>query len=322
MTAQRPPREADHDDAGEPAASGGRRLRILYIAGAQHCGSTLLDAVLGNAPESFSLGEVGGFQRYERGQECDCRRPAASCAPCQAVLTGLASVPGLARFHRVTPGPLRERRIHWSFMGTRARAAYARVADDLFDAAAAHTGSTVLVDSSKNIGRAAALVHDSRHDVRVVHLVRDGRGYVRSRRLRAARIRLQHKLPLAIVPWLAKNLTLWAVVRRRAPAGRYLLCRYEVLVANPEDELARIGRFADMDTSGLAEAATGEGLPRGQLYEPRRRVDYRVVRLDPGRLSSPPLPGAQNSIFWACGGFLSSRWGYTRHEGGGDPSSP
>jgi hypothetical protein len=83
-------------------------------------------------------------------------------------------------------------------------------------------------------------------------------------------------------------------------------------MADPGAELARIGQFAEIDTSGLAERATSGGLTRGHLYEPRRRVDYRVVHLDPGRLSAPPLPRLQNLLFWVGGGFLSRRWGYTR----------
>src|SRR3712207_7011083 len=55
-----------------------------------------------------------------------------------------------------------------------------------------------LIDSSKNVARAAALIHDSRHEVRVIHLVRDGSGYVESRRRRAQTGGRAHRPVLAL----------------------------------------------------------------------------------------------------------------------------
>jgi Sulfotransferase family len=303
-------------DGSVSGTGGDGRLTVVYLAGAQHCGSTLLDAVLGNATGARSLGEAAGFQRYESFPECDCRRPAASCGPCRAVVAALDAGPGLAAFRRVAGRPLKERRLHWTVVGTRARAEYAAVADAMFEAVAADTGCTTLVDSSKNLSRAAALVHDGRHDVRVVHLVRDGRGYLRSKRRRAGDGAggIRHRLPIALAPWLAKNVLAWTLLRRRVPHGRYLLCRYEDLMADPAAELARIGRFAGLDVTGLAERATGDGVPRLHLFEPRRRVDYRWVRLEPGRLASQRATAAESWRYWLSGGAVSARWGYRRRQ--------
>jgi hypothetical protein len=294
---------------------GRKNVRVLYIAGARHCGSTMLDAVLGNAPEACSLGEVIGFHRYEQATECDCRRPPASCDACRAGVKAITDDPGAREFQRLSRLPFKERTAHWARFGTKARRAYAAAADTLLEAVAAETGSTVLIDSSKNMSRAAALVHDSRLDVRVLHLVRDGRGYIRSRTRREnAPRRLRDLTPLVLAPWLLKNLMVSLLLRPRVPTERFLLCRYEDLVRDPDAELARIGRFAGFDTSGLAAEAVGAGVARGHLFEPVRRVDYRWVKLQPGRLKSQRRRTGQSLWYWACGGFLSALWGYDRRQ--------
>lgn len=285
-------------------------MRIIYLVGSRNCGSTLLDAILGNAPGACSLGEVGGFHRYASAAACNCGEAPASCHPCRAVLKALQAGDDRERLQRLGPRPLKERRAHWALVGTPARAEYARLADVVFDAVAEATGSDVLVDSSKNVGRGAALVHHSRHDVRVIHLVRDGRGYVQSRRRRAAATGSPHWPSLALAGWAAKNLLIRGVLRPGIASDRYLLSRYEDLVRNPSAELRRIGEFAGLDTTGLAEAVTGPGLSRRHLFEPPRRVDYRRVRLDPARLEGQRLSPAANARYWASGGAVSALWGY------------
>jgi len=302
--------------------TGPGRLRVVYLVGAQNCGSTLLEAILGNAPGAFSLGEVGGFHRYQSATTCDCGQAPATCGPCRSVVSALSASGDLATFPRVSRLPLKERRAHWTVVATRGRATYARVADVMLSGVADATGSHTLVDSSKNVGRAAALVHDSGHDVRVVHLVRDGRAYQRSRRRRAEADGRRYRPNVALASWTAKNLLVWCLLRPGMAPDRYLLCRYEDLVADPEATLGRIGAFTGLDTGGLAAAATGEGLDRTHLFEPPRRVDYQRVRLDAGRLGSERLSAAANARWWTRGGFVSSLWGYDRSQSHLDGNEP
>jgi len=294
------------------------RLRVVYLVGAQNCGSTLLEAILGNAPGAYGLGEAGGFHRFETATAtataCDCGQAPATCDPCRSAVSALAASGDLSAFGAISRQPLKERRAHWTVVGTRGRAEYARLADALLAGVATATGSHTLVDSSKNVGRAAALVHDSRHDVRVVHLVRDGRGYQRSRRRRAEADGRRYRPGVAMATWTAKNALISSLLRPGISPDRFLLCRFEDLVADPEATLVRIGEFTGLDTSGLARMATGEGLVRRHLFEPPRRLDYRRVRLDAGRLGSERLSPADNARWWARGGFVSAWWGYDRAQ--------
>ncbi|MBA3464121.1 MAG: sulfotransferase [Deltaproteobacteria bacterium] len=298
---------------GNRAAPGS--LRVIYIAGARNCGSTLLDAILGNAPGAHSLGEVAGFHRYGPTLPCACQRSPSDCAPCVGVVRSVEDAGTWPAFQRLSRWPLKERSLHWMVVGTNARRRYAQVADLVFASVAATTGCRVLIDSSKNATRAAALTRDSRHDVRVVHLVRDGRGYLRSRRTRAAADGKRHIAAVAMMGWLTKNVLIGSVLGSRLDADHYLVCRYEDLMSSPGPTLERICAFAGLDSAGLLEATTtGDGVQRGHVFEPRRKVDYRWVRLDPSRLKSQRETTSRNLVFWTLGGFASQRWGYDRKQ--------
>lgn len=298
--------------APEPQAT--RQLRIAYIVGARHCGSTMLDALLGQAKGARSLGEVGGFSRFAQGGPCDCGVVAGSCGACQAVVTGLDQSSDSRRLQDLFRLPAKERRIHWALAKTSARQQYAWLSDRMFSLVAEATGSWLLVDSSKNVSRAAALALDSEHDVRVIHLVRDGRGFLGSHRRRAHLDGRPCRPTLALAGWLLKNLAITALLRPRLGTDRYLLCRYEDLIADPETVLRRIAGFLGADLEGVGALALTEGVPRTHLFEPPRRMDYGLVRLDRGRLESQRWPGLRNLAYWCCGGFVSALWHYDRAQ--------
>ena len=166
---------------------------------------------------------------------------------------------------------LEERRFFWALWRTPGRRAYARDADSIFDPVAATTGSRVLIDSSKNISRAAALAGDSRHDIRVLHLIRDGRGVLRSRRKRAEVDGRPYREKAALAEWLGKNLMISWLLARRLPADRFLLARYEDLLTDPAAELKRSVRSVGPRCQ-VVEAAMTTGVERLHLFEPIRRT--------------------------------------------------
>lgn len=288
-------------------------LTVVYIVGARNCGSTMLDALLGAAPGARSLGEVGGFQRYEPDRPCACQQP-QPCAACTSALATIETTGSFAAYRERANAPLKERRFFWALWRTPGRRAYARDADSIFDAVAATTGSRVLIDSSKNTSRAAALAEDSRHDIRVLHLIRDGRGVLRSRRKRAEVDGRPYRENASLAEWLGKNLMISWLLARRLPADRFLLARYEDLLADPGKELTRIGAFAGLDLAGVPETAMTTGVERLHLFEPMRRTDYRRVTLDPTRLAGQRQSPRENRRYWRRGGFLSARWGYDRNQ--------
>lgn len=139
-----------------------QRRRIVFVLSSDHSGSTWVGYVLGSHPASAFLGE------YERAWRKEASVPCTLCAAkgldeCE-VLHGAADVP----------------------------------VDQAFAWAFARTGRQVLVDNSKMIDWAARFIGaDGGDAVRLIHVVKDPRNWLCSKRRRAAQptadmIRLWH----------------------------------------------------------------------------------------------------------------------------------
>src|SRR5690606_5281222 len=68
------------DDA---SGAGGRRPMVVFVAGVSRSGSTMLDLILGNRPDSFSCGEVYAryrpFRPHHLEPVCACGAPVETC---------------------------------------------------------------------------------------------------------------------------------------------------------------------------------------------------------------------------------------------------
>jgi hypothetical protein len=231
-----------------------RPVKVLYIAGLGHSGSTLLGALLGQLDGFFYAGELTSTGRtLAEGSICGCGEPIAVCPTWRRILPAAFGEPdGFAGAARLeidrsegrARGVLRQvLRAHGLLPRSReleeARAAFVA----LFGAIADTTGSRVVVDSSKWPGYALFLEQTEGIELAVVHLVRDPRGVVHSRLRSAERRGFSLTLPPAgfAVVWAVWNALIELVWRRR----RYLQLRYEDFVARPEDAVRRIAALAD-----------------------------------------------------------------------------
>jgi UDP-N-acetylglucosamine transferase subunit ALG13 len=175
---------------GPPSA----RIPVLYVAGWGRSGSTLLARMLGQVPGVFSAGELRDV--WLRGaiedRLCGCGAPFRSCEVWREV--GERAFGGWDHLDLPAVQRLRER-LDRPWLPPRllgARLLGARLAPDpdlvryrdhlarLYAAIAEVTGTSLLVDSSKIPTYSMLLRGVPGIDLRVVHLVRDSRGVVRS----------------------------------------------------------------------------------------------------------------------------------------------
>jgi hypothetical protein len=167
-------------------------------------------------------------------------------------------------------------------------------------------------------------------DLRVVHLVRDGRGVVASHRKSfekdllladgardrgglparwkaAARRRVLY--PESVVRWVAHNLISGWVCARLGPE-RAMRLRYEDFVADPRAALGRIGSLIGLDLAGVAEAASsGEPLRAGHNIGGNRTKKSGYVTLRPDAQEwREALSPAEQRLSWALMGWLMRRY--------------
>lgn len=304
-------------------------IRVIYIAGAARSGSTVLDTVLGNHPNVASFGELVNLPKsgWINNEYCACYQRVCACpfwsevraqwemyegkvdvkqyVAAQDRFTRIRSLPRLLR-ERFNPSPSFQR--------------YKNQTYSLFKVIRAVSGRSVLVDSSKRPVRAYVLSLIPGIDLRVIQLVRDGRGVLWSLKKRYAKDEeagVQH----AIVPqptwrvaasWIATNL-LAACVRRWVRPGYSALVRYEDFVGNPERVLCRVGETVGLDLGQVGtQLAAGMPMKVGHSVAGNRVRMTGHIRLCPDVEWIEKLDAANRRLFWALTGWLMQGYGYMR----------
>jgi hypothetical protein len=218
------------------------RLRVIYVAGVSHTGSTLLGHVLGDLEETCYLGQIRNT--WQRGivenTLCTCNARFAECPFWGRVVERL---PFAAEHQaKAMSGLFREAvrpPFGFPFRGTEMsqvnRAAFAAPTETLYAAAGDVAGVRQLVDSSKSSIYAAFLHRLPTIDLRVVHIVRDPRATAYSH-LRRYSFGYGETFKLSVW-WLRSNAAIEKLGRTGVP---YTRIRYEDFVEDPAASLSRI----------------------------------------------------------------------------------
>lgn len=295
-------------------APGTNEMDVLYIGGVGRSGSTLLAYLLGQLEGYVVAGELKFIwsKGVKENELCGCGEPFADCPfwrdvgqvafggwnaidieevldlqarvtsgrSVSALLTGVGSSPGFAR--------------------------YAELLRLLYGAILTVSGGRIVVDTSKTPVEALILARVPGIQCRAIHLVRDGRGVAFSWAKRGVRrpevvgeeaVMLDYR-PLYIAPrWVYGNL-FFELLRTRVPTARL---RYEDLVRAPqeyvESALRRAG--APSDPAGLKALGTGR-VTLGTLHtlggNPMRfAAGETAVRADEA-WRSEMAPGSRRSV--------------------------
>jgi hypothetical protein len=317
------PRYAQHPDI--------RRDRVLYIMGAARSGSTVLSLLLGQHSEIIPGSQLEWIRTYAalgKREPCTCTKPVAECPFWRSVAENLArskgSAPdyGFRAFQHRTVFPLRTAPLGWlaghlaygvgprgpmTIALRRSRAlqevtAASRDAAQLFRAMRSAAAKSVVVDASKNAIRGKALYLSDPTSVRLVWLVRDGRGVAWSRMRRHG-----ESLERATAVWLRSNLEAAACLASVPPQHRCIV-RYEDLCRTPQRELDKLCDFA-----GVSRETFSLTLRKREVHvvggnEMRFDDDQDTLRVDERWREN--LTRGQLARFAVIAGLLNRRFGY------------
>lgn len=239
-------------------------VKVIYILGSSRGGTSIVGrflGLLGGATFGGELRRLWGPALQPGRQTCGCGKPLAECEIWSKLLADGAtylqpSPDQVARLQdRVAPIErdwlyarkiLRKRR-HPSPSSPEGR--YLGVLGDLHEAFAAASGASVLVDSSKNASDAALLAFAPHESTYCVHVVRDPRGVVLSRRKRTMAD------PGGLHPLQALRTTFYWILAHRAAEA---VCRRY----GPERSLrVQYEHFADDPAPTLGAVASLVGVP-------------------------------------------------------------
>ena len=191
------------EDARETVA----RKTSVFILSSPQSGSTWVGYVLGSGPESAFVGE------YSRAWDETARVPCTLCAA-----RGLRACEVL---YDIEMEP----------------------ADKAFDLAFARAGKRVIVDSSKDLGWTQRFQNSANMEMRIVHLVRDPRGFFASVKRRG-----WTDLSAALALWSKQNREFRDFnTSSRIPS---VVVGYDVLANAPKAEFQRLYAFCGMRFTG------------------------------------------------------------------------
>lgn len=210
------------------------KIPVVFILGSGHCGSTLLDMLLGSHSKVCGVGEVDTLvRRVKKHEQCTCKKKIGQCNFWKPILKKVKTssgwkvarkkintLSGRSRFYRVRSQarvPVEE---------------YIKNQEQLYTVVQEESGCKVIVDSSKNAARVALLAKSRIIQPVVIHLIRDGRGVLYSYLKKYKSI-----LPY-LWKWVASNIKVELLHRRTNVP--YVLVKYGDLANNPKSELKRI----------------------------------------------------------------------------------
>src|SRR4051794_6444544 len=230
-------------------------VRVLFLGGLGRSGTTLLERVLGCLPGVCALGEVVHLWRRDLldNERCGCGRPFSACDFWREI--GDRAFGG---WHRVDPARVLrlqdrvERTRHIPRLAANTCTAevreYAGYYARVYAAAAAASGASVVIDSSKHASLAYCLRHAPDIDLRVAHVVRDARGVAYSWTKTVTRpesdgreTMTRYSPSRAALLWSAHNAAFGLLGARGTAVRRF---RYEEFVADPRGVGLAIAAFA------------------------------------------------------------------------------
>jgi hypothetical protein len=289
-----------------------RSYRLIYLLGPGHCGSTLLDMVLGAHPQIMALGEVNGIHRFWAMTS----HAAPAAVPRHPLDWVEVSSHPFAQPQWQQVVRCFERSGEWrmddlSLRHPSWRRALTRWSDDdvrrwarpnaaLFDCWHEVCGRPMLTDASKRPQRLYLLARSGMFDLSVIHLIRDGRGVMYSF------LRKYGRWGLAFRRWAGPTLMAF-YLRRYLRSTPWLDVRYEALATDPHGTVARVCAFLDVpyqpemlqfrsyDYAGLGGNRMRERGDDRIVFDDRWRRDWQ----GPGRLA-----------FALAGGWLNRLCGY------------
>ncbi|NMC21299.1 MAG: sulfotransferase [Thermogutta sp.] len=326
-------------DSRHPGADA-TRPRVVFILGTGRSGSTVLDLLLGAHPDIQGVGELCNVVRggWIGGQYCSCGRRTPECDFWQAVREQWRQESGGAdpRHYEYLLQAFEQRRLSalrlaWTrrpdHLTLPARSGaefrdYAEQTAALFRAIAAVSGRSIIVDSSKNPVRALALLRMDRDlgriDLRLIHLVRDVRGFAWSNRKSFRKDEAKgvqadtsgRAIWRSALAWVFVNLAS-DYVRRGHDRRRTLLLKYEDLTSRPENALQALAGVVGVTADPWLEmlhAATP--LRPGHVVAGNRVRMEREIRLRPDLEWQSRLSPADKRVCWMLAGWKAALYGY------------
>ena len=305
-------------------------MKIVYIMGAGHNGSTILDIAISTHLCLESLGELSKFHRFglipDDNRKCACGLPIYDCSFWVQVRQKWADLNGSDNAERYMQ--LQDRfegsRFGWAslirnnYIPSSDFADYMRGTEALYRAVQQTSGSPILVDSSLSPRRAYGLTLNPNIDLYLIHLVRDGRGIIWSLKKPGKKTLTKKYIPApswrTTRYWITSNLQS-ALAFNHVQKDKRQIVRYEDFVTNPSEVLEKIASLIGEELFNSASdlALIHSDQDRHTVAGNRVRMQ-KDIRIKPDFAWMEHLSEKDRKLFWWFAGWLAQYYGYQKHQ--------
>ena len=294
-----------------------KKIDLIYLTGCSRSGSTLLDLILSAHPRVVSVGEVCNHARWlENNFACTCGAKVRECEFWQRVAGMLRRDHLEARVTRINSQLEKLRALLGFAAGARflpvaAIQKYGLASYHLFKAVREASGKSIVLDSSKIPLRLLYLGLSGYFNLRIIHLVRDGRAYLNSTSKRAEKPAQGGWIPpvnawRSTLRWMSTN-SLSRYITTRLPDTPSHLVKYEELASNPAAAVQRLCEALQLDYH--RDMLQGAGAAAHNISGSRWRYQAdRVIRLDESWRTE--LARHRLLVFELLGRRMNRRFGY------------
>jgi len=239
-------------------------LRVIYIGGIEHNGSTLLGLTLGNHSQIECIGELSQLPRlgWAGDHLCACGKTITDCEYWNNVRKTWSGSTGedievlIAGENRFDRNSSFLRLLLENNVQSQAFQKYSSQTKALYEAIQQVSGKPIIVDTSKRVSRAVALSLIDGIDLRLIHLVRDARAvaYSSAKTKRAQ----QKSWWKSAARWRAINES-FHIASRVVGKDKKILIRYEDFIEKPDQTLAKIGHFIGVNLTSISKVLSSGG---------------------------------------------------------------
>ncbi len=236
-----------------------KKIKVIYIVGAGHSGSTLLGTLISTSPKVISVGEFSFYGIYKKkldhpkiqkatGYKCSCGKELDSCKfwskyrEIKTIVKKRYSFIENIKFCLYGLGFFRNKLKKFLNYNSDDKIFNSIIAD--------HKGVQYILDSSKDPRRLIELSLNPKINLKVIHLIRDGRAYVYSYR-KKARLKIGLKrvgILKSVLKWIFINLFVKLFLLSKK--FDFLSVTYKEMCENTENLIDEINNNFDINIPG------------------------------------------------------------------------
>ena len=226
--------------------------KLVYIMGAGRSGTTALATFLGNNQEIQNIGEMHHFFKYlDENKKCSCNEKLHACKFWKNKINYL-SKDSYASNRKLSERIESHSSIIKHFFNSFSNNDYTKYQDlhiSILDSIFLNTQKSILIDSSKYIGRALAINKLNNIDLKIIYVVRDVRGVISSfsKKVQTPKSSISSLLYYLLVNSMAEFVSNFVF------KNKIIKVRYEDLMEQPIQTFEKIESFLKVDCNDIKQ---------------------------------------------------------------------